>query len=86
MNKPVPDKYQHLRKFAFGDRPELADELLELVIKGMKTATCSTEDEPNTSTAGERWVVLDGCGEPRCVIESTEVTYPRFNEIDAAFG
>jgi uncharacterized protein YhfF len=86
MSKPVPEKYRHLRKFAFGDRPELADELLELVVKGIKTATCSTEDEPNTSTPGERWVVLDGYGEPRCVIESTEVTYRRFREIDAAFA
>ena len=86
MSKPIPQRYQHLRTFAFGDSPELADELLALVIKGVKTATCSTEDEPNTSAPGERWIVLDGRGEPRCVIESTEVTYRRFNEIDAAFA
>ena len=61
----VPEKYQGLRSFAFGDGPELADELLDLVMKGVKTATCSTEDEPNTSTAGERWIVLDGSGEPQ---------------------
>ena len=60
--------------------------MLDLVIKGVKTATCSTEDEPNTSTPGERWIVLDGRGEPRCVIESTEVTYRRFGEVDAAFA
>jgi uncharacterized protein YhfF len=82
----VPEKYQGLRSFAFGDGPELADELLDLVMKGVKTATCSTEDEPNTSTAGERWIVLDGSGEPRCVIESTEVSYRRYNEVDAAFA
>ena len=82
----VPEKYQGLRSFAFGDGPELADELLDLVIRGVKTATCSTEDEPNTSTPGERWIVLDGSGEPRCVIESTEVTYRRFGEVDAAFA
>jgi uncharacterized protein YhfF len=82
----VPAKYQGLRSFAFGDGPALADELLDLVIKGVKTATCSTEDEPNTSTPGERWIVLDGSGEPRCVIESTEVTYCRYSEMDAAFA
>ena len=54
--------------------------------RGVKTATCSTEDEPNTSTPGERWIVLDGRGEPRCVIETTEVTYRRFGEVDAAFA
>ena len=69
MSNPVPEHYRHLRTFAFGDSPALADELLELVVNGVKTATCSTEDEPNTSTPGERWVVLDGRGQPRCVIE-----------------
>lgn len=86
MSKPVPERYRDLRTFAFGDGPALADELLALVIAGLKTATCSTEDEPNTSTPGERWVVLDGRGEPRCVIETTEITYRRFNEVDAAFA
>jgi uncharacterized protein YhfF len=82
----VPEKYRSLRSFAFGDSPELADELLDLVIRGVKTATCSTEDEPNTSTQGERWIVLDGRGEPRCVIETTEVVYRRYSDVDAAFA
>ena len=82
----VPAKYQGLRSFAFGDGPALADELLALVMKGVKTATCSTEDEPNTSTPGEQWIVLDGRGDPRCVIETTEVTYRRYDEMDAAFA
>jgi uncharacterized protein YhfF len=82
----VPESYRGLRSFAFGDSPALADELLELVIKGVKTATCSTEDEPNTSTPGERWIVLDGRSEPRCVIETTEVTYRRYGEVDAVFA
>jgi uncharacterized protein YhfF len=82
----VPEKYRSLRSFAFGDGQRLADELLELVLAGVKTATCSTEDEPNISTPGERWIVLDGRGDPRCVIESTEVSYRRFGEVDAAFA
>src|SRR5260370_9699535 len=82
----IPEAYRALRSFAFGDGPDLADELLELVLKGVKTATCSTEDEPNTSTPGERWIVLDGRGNPRCVIESTEVTYRRYGDVDAAFA
>ena len=82
----VPEQYRGLRSFAFGDGPALVDELLDLVMKGVKTATCSTEDEPNTSTPSERWIVLDGRGEPRCVIETTEVTYRRFGEVDAAFA
>lgn len=86
MTRPIPERYLHLRTFAFGDGRELADELVDLVVRGIKTATCSTEDEPNTSTPGERWVVLDGSGEPRCVIETTEITYRRFGEVDAAFA
>jgi len=82
----APAKYQRLRSFAFGDGPELADELLDLVIRGLKTATCSTEDQPNTSTPGECWIVLDGRGVPACVIETIEVTYRRFPEVDAAFA
>ncbi|KRR13887.1 ASCH domain-containing protein [Bradyrhizobium jicamae] len=82
----VPEKYQGLRSFAFGDGPKLADELLDLVIKGVKTATCSTEDEPNTPTPGEQWIVRDGSGEPRCVIETIEVTYRLFPDVDAAFA
>ena len=82
----VPEKYRGVRSFAFGDGPALADELLDLVLRGVKTATCSTEDEPNTSTPGERWIVLDGHGNPRCVIETIEVAYRRYNEVNAAFA
>jgi uncharacterized protein YhfF len=85
-NPIVPEAYRGLRSFAFGDGPDLADELLELVLKCIKTATCSTEDEPNMSAPGERWIVLDGRGLPRCVIESTEVTFRRYGEVDAAFA
>ena len=87
MSDPtIPEAYRGLRSFAFGDGPDLADELLELVLKGVKTATCSTEDEPNISKPGERWIVLDGRGDPRCVIETTEVTFRRFGDVDAAFA
>jgi uncharacterized protein YhfF len=82
----VPEKYRGLRSFAFGDSATLANELLELVLKGTKTATCSTEDEPNISTPGERWIVLDGQGDPKCVIESIEVTFRRYSEVDAKFA
>jgi uncharacterized protein YhfF len=82
----IPEKYRSLRSFAFGDSPALADELFELVMSGTKTATCSTEDEPNISKPGERWIVLDGRGNPRCVIESVEVTFRRYGEVDASFA
>ena len=82
----LPEHYRDLRSFSFGDSPELANELLALVLRGAKTATSSTEDEPNTSAIGEHWIVLDGQRRPRCIIESTEVTYRRFLDVDDAFA
>ena len=86
MSELIPEQYRSLRTFSYGDSPALADRLLDLVMQGVKTATCSTEDEPNTSSPGERWIVLDGSAWPRCVIETTEVTYRRYNEVDAQFA
>lgn len=76
--------------FAFGDGPAMADELGALVAAGTKTATSSlaaeyerVDDRPQV---GGRDVVLDGAGDPICVIETTEVTSRRFDEVDAAFA
>ena len=80
----IPHKYLGLQSFAFGDGPDLADELLDLVVRGVKTATCSTEEQ--ASIPGARWIVRDGRGQPRCVIETTEVTYRRFGDVDATFA
>lgn len=84
----VPEKYAHLQRWAFGDNPKLADELLALVLIGKKTASCGAlseyEDEawpiPNS---GDRWIVLDGAQRPRCVIETTELKIQRFDQVDA---
>jgi uncharacterized protein YhfF len=35
---------------------------------------------------GERSLVLDGSGRPACIIETTEVTIRRFDEVDGAFA
>jgi uncharacterized protein YhfF len=82
----LPVQYRDLPRFAFGDSPELADKLLALVLSGRKTATCTTPDDPNVSSPGERWIVLDGRAEPRCVIETVEITKRRYDEVDAAFA
>jgi uncharacterized protein YhfF len=78
--------YHELPRFAFGDNPALADELLALVHAGRKTATCMTRDDPNRPRPGERWIVLDGSGEPRCLIETREITERRFDDVDEAFA
>jgi uncharacterized protein YhfF len=75
----------------FGDSPELADELGALIVTGTKTATCSAlweyeaENEP-IPQVGELWIVLDGRGEPLCIVETTEVTIRPFDQVDARFA
>ena len=75
----------------FGDNPALADELGNLVLSGVKSATCSAiwnyeaEGEP-IPQVGTLWLVLDGHNEPMCVVETIEVTFRKYNEVDADFA
>ena len=76
-----------LESFAFGDSPELADELLGLVLIGKKTATCWAASEGDKGVdVGKRWIVKDGQGRPSAVLETIEVMRRRFGEVDAAFA
>ena len=86
----LPDRYKEAFAFSFGDSAELADDLLALVIAGKKTATCGAlrdigDDEPMPEV-GRRDVVRDGRGEPACVIETTEVTQCRFDDVPEDFA
>lgn len=73
--------------FAFGDTPEMADELAALVVEGTKTATAGAladyeaSDEPLPSR-GDLFIVLDGQGAPRALIRTTEVRVVPFDEVD----
>jgi len=75
----------------FGDNPVLADELGNLVLSGRKSATCSAvweyqaEDE-SFPQVGTLWLVLDGQNQPMCVVETVEVTFRAFNEVDEDFA
>ena len=75
----------------FGDNPALADELGNLVLSGLKSATCSAvwnyeaEGEPFPQV-GTLWLVLSGRNEPMGVVETVEVTFRAYNEIDADFA
>jgi len=75
----------------FGDGSALADELGQLVASGIKTGTCSAlwewQAEGNPiPEVGLISIVLDGAGQPLCIIETTEVTFRNFNEVDADFA
>ena len=75
----------------FGDSPEIAKELVVLVLEGTKTATASLfweyennrEEEP---MVGGYSVVTDFEGEPQCVLRTVELNVMPFNEVDEAFA
>jgi uncharacterized protein YhfF len=75
----------------WGDSSEMADELGALIAQGIKTATCSSlwewEAEGNPiPEPGLVTIVLNGRGEPLCIVETMEVTVRRYNEVDANFA
>jgi uncharacterized protein YhfF len=75
----------------FGDHCDLADELGNLILKGVKTATCSAlwEWEAEGSElpkVGSKTIVLDVNDSPLCIIETIEVVIRAFNEVDAKFA
>ena len=77
---PMPEAWQ------FGDSPAMADELAQLVLSGVKTATCSRYLGENLAGAGGPSILLDGQGEPLCVVETTELTVRRYKDVDAHFA
>lgn len=90
---PVNSAYQTKAYFegGYGDSPELANELLQLVLIGKKTASCGSlweweaEGKPLTKI-GDIWVELDGNGNPVCITETIEVTIRKYNEVNADFA
>jgi uncharacterized protein YhfF len=75
----------------FGDSSTLADELSTLILKGTKTATCSAlweweAEGINLPEIGTKKIVLDGNGNPICIIETTEIVIQSFSEVDAQFA
>ncbi len=73
--------------WGFGATPAQADELLDLVLAGTKTATSSAqwdyeaegEDLPERGTLG---IVVDGAGTPRALIVTTQVRVVPFDQVD----
>jgi uncharacterized protein YhfF len=84
---PAQMDWQNLETFSFGDGPELADSLLELVLSGKKRATCWAESQGLLSAeVGKSMVVLDGQGIPKAILRTVELTKRRFDEVDEAFA
>ena len=77
--------------FAFGNTAKMADELVDLVLRGPKRATAGLlldyerEDEP-VPEPGEHWVLLDSREEAVCVVRVTDAEVKPLNQVDAAFA
>lgn len=80
-------KFENLPQEQFGDSPELADKLADLICRGVKTATCSVYDpERNDVNVGHRVVVLNSDCKPVCVIETVKVDKIPFNKVSKDFA
>jgi uncharacterized protein YhfF len=79
-----PETYQ---SWAFGRTSETADKLASLVMDGLKTATAGlvwnfeAEIEPFPQV-GQYNLILNGKGEPVCIIQTTSVEVKPFNAVD----
>lgn len=75
----------------FGDSEQLADALLELVLRGGKRATSELAAEfvaagERLPRVGSHWIACDGRGVPRIIIRSTELRIGPFDSVDPAFA
>ena len=76
---------------AFGDSEAMADELLELVLAGIKRATASLardygEGKEPLPAVGDLVVVVDGRNKPRCVWRTTDIEVKPLSAVDDAFA
>jgi uncharacterized protein YhfF len=82
----VSGDWRTLESFRFGDSPEMADRLANLVVNGTKRATCWSTADGQQTEVGKQMVVLDGTGTPRAIVETVELTQRRFDDVDLRFA
>jgi uncharacterized protein YhfF len=100
---PDPDAFwQAFRRYAgldhdnyvvgsFGDSPEMATDLADLVIAGIKRATASlardyAEGREPTPRFGDFVLMLDGEGHPRFIWRTAEVAIKPLSQVDETFA
>lgn len=77
--------------WCFGDTVELADELIELVVRGPKRATVASVAEYEADgepipAVGDLSIVADGSMRPRAVLETSEVRVGPLSSVDDRFA
>ena len=74
---------------AFGDSPDMQTELADLVIAGDKRASAALDrwyDDETRPKPGDLALILNGAGEPVCVIRTTRVDVMPVTEVSAEFA
>ena len=74
--------------WGFGDNPELTDELLGYVLKGIKRSSTSLLKESElqgypVDKPGDYNIILNGRDEPAAVIKTVSVRRIRYRDVDA---
>ncbi len=77
--------------WCFGDTVELADELIELVVRGPKRATAAAvaqyeADGDPIPAVGDLSIAMDGSMRPRALLETTEVRVGPLSSVDDRFA
>lgn len=85
------EEIKKLEGWSFGDSAEMADDLLNLVLAGKKTATSSLlmsykEDNEPLPKVGDRSYIKNSKGEALCVIELTDVIIKPFKDVDVSLA
>ncbi len=83
--RPKVDRYE---VWHFCDSQEPADNLVQLVLQGIKTATCGLvwsyeADREKLPEKGDLSIITDWEGQPLCIIETTHAAIKPFNEVVA---
>lgn len=74
------------RAWSFGNCPQMADELDNLVLNGIKTATCQRYTGENILDNAGLSIILDGNKIPLCIIETYEITVQRYQDVNKVFA
>ncbi len=88
---PTEDRDASFSSWFFGDSPEMADDLLALVMEGKKTATCGAlfdyeHDNENPPEEGSYHILTDFAGVPGCLIQMTSVSLTAYSDVAEDFA
>ncbi|MEZ2578006.1 ASCH domain-containing protein [Buttiauxella ferragutiae] len=83
-------RYPGAHAWSIGDNTDMANELANLVIKGIKTASCgsltSFQAEESAPKIGSYNIILNGQGSPVCIIRMVSMRLIRFSDVTEEFA